>query len=444
MVYGSRVDGVAADVVGGVVYRDALGQQADGCKSQTDSFFRVIKDESRNALTAMQQSEDRDLQETYDGARFAATVGADHILRQHLSLIAVDINQGGATGQSVTPPPTPVVPPNTGVDCIAAGAPAPSSLADKMRVLSCLVFDTPHQFWVVQSIKTKSNNDLEESGRYDWDGFSYGPDWRCTDPRQVNGLNLITPQGPKPSCVKHDVAYASLQDFVDDPPGKSDKTLDTSWNPRNKHLADAKFHSDILKYGCQASNLSLRDIVWCNDKKSLADYMHYGVNKLNNKRWPVTKHDIIDAEGSQAFEVCAVPTLSNIELSPHQDRSVRVSWSYSNGCVSNISVDYYRLCWSAEGTYYNHRTRRNVDDSKSDCTIHNATGGGTTITLPSTWTAWSSLTLNTIEIRPNDIDYGGPWGFETLLGNKALDGFPIFGGAYYPEQVVNKTVSNSN
>ena len=29
--------------------------------------------------------------------------------------------------------------------------------------------------------------------------------------------------------------------------------------------------------------------------------------------------------------------------------------------------------------------------------------------------------MESVEIRPNDIVYGGLWGFETLLGNKALE-----------------------
>ena len=46
---------------------------------------------------------------------------------------------------------------------------------------------------------------LVETGdaRYAW--LDVGPDWRCTSP---------APQGPVPSCLKHDVAYDSLQILI--------------------------------------------------------------------------------------------------------------------------------------------------------------------------------------------------------------------------------------
>ena len=53
--------------------------------------------------------------------------------------------------------------------------------------------------------------------------------------------------------------------------------------------------------------------------------------------------------------------------------------------------------------------------------------------------SWNSVTLKTVEIRPNDIVYGGVLGYETVLGNKLLD--PIFHGAYYPKQVLNIKLS---
>ena len=53
-----------------------------------------------------------------------------------------------------------------------------------------------------------------------------------------------------------------------------------------------------------------------------------------------------------------------------------------------------------------------------------------------------SVTLKSIEIRPNDVVYGGQFGFETFLSNRFLDRF--FAGAYYPKQVVNKTIRRSS
>ena len=45
------------------------------------------------------------------------------------------------------------------------------------------------------------------------------------------------------------------------------------------------------------------------------------------------------------------------------------------------------------------------------------------------------FTPEPIEIRPNDVVYGGQFGFETFLSNPFLDRF--FAGAYYPKHVVD-------
>ena len=45
------------------------------------------------------------------------------------------------------------------------------------------------------------------------------------------------------------------------------------------------------------------------------------------------------------------------------------------------------------------------------------------------------FTPEPIEISPNDVVYGGQFGFETFLSNPFLDRF--FAGAYYPKQFVD-------
>ena len=436
VIYGS-----VNDILGS--YTGTTRTKMDGtCSSYRDDLFDAFEDESGNALDNM-TGEYADLLETPDGARFASTIGDEDVLKQHLSLLAVDINAGTSGDSPASSPPG-------GLNCFvpAEGVTEPALLAGKMGVLTCLIFQTSHEFWVTQASKTVSSNDLKTSGRYDWLG--YGPDWGCTDPVQQSlpkwlqskFPGVITPQGAKPSCVKHDVAFASLQEFVPDTPAEqASKILDTSWNPRNKHLADAKFQADLLKYGCEVIVESLPDDTFCNNKGLLIGWMHWGVNKINNKKWPVTEQDIEHSEGSRAFVECEIPKLSGITLS-RQDRGVRVNWTYNAGCVSGITVDYYRFCWTAQGTHYNQRTRISTDASRSDCTTHDPADGRLTIAIPSYLTTWSSLTLNTVQIRPDDIVYGGPLGFETLLSEKFFD--PITKGAYYPPQAVNVIVSNTN
>ena len=53
----------------------------------------------------------------------------------------------GATGQSDTTPPEGIPALGTGLDCLPAGVTgADLSLRNKLVVLNCLVFSTPHSF----------------------------------------------------------------------------------------------------------------------------------------------------------------------------------------------------------------------------------------------------------------------------------------------------------
>ena len=108
-------------------------------------------------------------------------------------------------------------------------------LAAKVSALNCLVFDTPHSFWVTQATKTKTGNDLATAGSPSRYGFLGYGDWTCT----------LAPDEPfLPSCVKHDVAYSSLQKFVGT---ASQDSRDSTWNARNKFIADAKLFTDLIK-----------------------------------------------------------------------------------------------------------------------------------------------------------------------------------------------------
>ena len=77
------------------------------------------------------------------------------------------------------------------------------SLGNKLVVLNCLVFSTPHDFWVRGDRPSREAEQLrseidDSNGRFAW--LKRG-DWSCTK----------APDGPVPSCLKHDVAYGSLQ-----------------------------------------------------------------------------------------------------------------------------------------------------------------------------------------------------------------------------------------
>ena len=96
----------------------------------------------------------------------------------------------------------------TGLDCLPKSVSngADLTLANKLVVLNCLVFSTPHEFWVQGD---KRNRDAEQlrraiDSRYARFAWLDRGDWSCTK----------SPDGPLPSCLKHDVAYGGLQKFA--------------------------------------------------------------------------------------------------------------------------------------------------------------------------------------------------------------------------------------
>lgn len=434
------------------------------CHTQAEAMFRVLHTVSKASLAALKSAnaEYAALLETDHGRHFEATVGADYIIKQNAALLvetepaggAADNNGGGVSGPAETPgqaagasgsdggvsgsadTPDPL-PTGTGVNCLASGVNGANlPLASKIRVLNCLVFDTPHSFWIDQSAKSISSNDLKASRRYDWLGYG---NWQCDR----------VPEAPEAACLKHDVAYGSLQKFVGT---ASADELDTTWNPRNKHLTDSVFLLDILNDGCQNPSPNLGDIVWCLGFSQVelrtanvvtkAEIMHWFVNKINSKTWPTTKHDIEHTK-NHIFAECQPPhTVASSRRVTAQGRGASVTWQYGVGCVSEITVDYYRLCWQIKGSiaiitfplFQTTPTATYCVHVRGDATLPYS------YQMPADVLSWTSLTLKTVEIRPDDIAYGGPLGFESILGNKKLD--PFFQGSYYDKETWNLVVEN--
>ena len=287
----------------------------------------------------------------------------------------------GATGQDGPDErELPIV--GTGLDCLPQSVSngADLTLANKLVVLNCLVFSTPHEFW------GRYADDLLANSRYNtW--LEYGEDWSCTNWMDASDA----------TCRKHDVAFASLQRWV----GTGEVTeMDQTWNPRNKHLADAKFAADFAKYNCEMpSNFAW---IFCGfggaidatlGTEQVSGVMHFGVNKINSP-WPVTRHDVEHSEGIPRFLKCETPKIT--EIRPvDRNPSFDVSWTYSPGCVGDISVDTYRFCWSFKAF------GRNMEDCLD------IEGNETSMTFTRLFV--SDVTLDSVEIRPNEITYRGFW-----------------------------------
>ena len=165
----------------------------------------------------------------------------------------------------------------------------------------------------------------------------------------------------------------------------------------------------------------------CNlDAVKQALIFHWGVNKANSKTWPVTEHDVRNTEGKSADIECNIPKVSGVVVEG-RGRDFQVRWSYARGCIPNLSVDYYRLCWKVDVV---------LGIDAHECVRHEGDAAQpATYTVSSDITRWRAAILESMEIRPNDILYGGPLGFEGFLGNHFLDDY--FQGAYYPKQMLN-------
>ena len=91
------------------------------------------------------------------------------------------------------------------------------TLDNKLRVLNCLVFETPHSFWLDYDVSdlpdvSDLRQEMAAGGRYAWIGQRADIDWVCTK----------FFDGPVPSCKQHDVAYGGLVTFAGPDTGTAD------------------------------------------------------------------------------------------------------------------------------------------------------------------------------------------------------------------------------
>ena len=291
------------------------------CGMQGTAMFAAIKSVSEDELAILKRDNPAyaALLNTSHGRAFERDVGNADVIKLYATLASPQVSGEASSGDGVSGAapvkPTPVPTPRTGVsgvECLAVGNSVEHSPAwRKIEILNCLVFDTPRSFWVTQSGKTTSTNDLASATDMRYRFLGYG-DWKCTF---VSDLPIPLDHPFLPSCVKHDVAYASLQKFSGE--GDSPDELDSAWNPRNKYLADYEFLYDLLEdaenWGvitqarCLSSyRLSFAFGIACQIaltqevtlKRAYA--VHWGVATINSKWW-VEGWSLTDADKTDAL-----------------------------------------------------------------------------------------------------------------------------------------------
>lgn len=302
---------------------------------------------------------------------------------------------------------------HVGLDCVHDRDPAPS-MESKLEVLNCLVIDAPDGRFETNADSLKQCIDEARTASQDgspcsWLGYG---NWKCS---------VLPLRVPLPACLKHDLAYASLQRFDGD---AGIHSLDEAWNPRNKHLVDMIFRDDLDR-----DTAATGPILGPLRQRVGTPLMHSVASRVNSKTWPVTQQDIQDIRDRTYFRRCAVPKVENVQVT-RRDDVFEASWDYDPGCVKDITVDYYRLCWKVSLPI--HLYAINPRALAAFCRYSDGDASTAVFTVPSAIRGWRSVTLESVEIRPNNIEYGGPLGSANLLGSKLLD--PILNGAYYPKQ----------
>ena len=218
---------------------------------------------------------------------------------------------------------------NTGLDCQSSDA-VPTTVDAKLTILNCLTLDSSHSFWVkgkgTRDADTLREHDTSNTGKYRWlDTGGWDCDW--------------SPDGPLTSCLKHDVAYGTLQAIV----GTSDvDDLDTVWNPRNKALADERFRLDILEYGCQDETINfLADwIGWCDMSNEALARIYYGMVVKRNSKWPVTKSDLTEITRTASYVECPeppVPMAQSVNPYRSSEGDFVIEFAHNGGCL-NLAV----------------------------------------------------------------------------------------------------------
>lgn len=352
------------------------------CASQATTMFNTVQTLSRSKLAALKAGNTAyaALLETPHGRQFETKIGAPYIVKQFAYLLANQPqDSSGASGASGS---------STGFECLPSNGQAPATLQGKLDVLNCLVFDTPHSFWVNRANELKRRID----NAHTWLGYG---DWECT----------ASPDGPVPSCKKHDVAFGSLQIFAGQA-GVDEQgiELDEAWNPRNKALADAKFFTDISTHGCQNQSFIASRTVCQLSKWALAKLYHYFVAHMNNKGWPVTQSDIRHTTNLPRFVRCDdVPKITAVTATQLTSWSVRVTWTYEgSNCIPDITVDHFSVC--ATGFHDDIQESFRYQCSSRVSGTARSTDLSPTYNIP--------FEPGTMEVRfligiiPNDIDYG--------------------------------------
>ena len=329
-----------------VDYRGSTKTKMDTglCSGKSSTMFSTVQNLFRAELATLKSTntEYAALLETPQGRDFEANAGSSDEFGENASLLATVIALGPAAG------PSGAVGSSSGTthgfeNCLPSDT--NPSLEVKFDTLNCLQFEKSHSLWVTlhgnQTKQTALKRDLDRYSWLQYDNFACS-NWILPDP------------GRALPCLKHDIAYASLQRFVADTEQPA-VTLDVAWNPRNKYLADHFFLIDGIcgmdvgeqRRDCIPQAASDQSVIatlfhagWWLPKIS-----HFGVSELNDKGWPITQQDVDHARENVEYLSCDISRVNQVVIAHDTGQSFDVSWSLNHGCVDDIVINSYRICY---------------------------------------------------------------------------------------------------
>ena len=361
------------------------------------TMFATYQRLSKQELAAMRRtSSEYDLLLSTDlGREFLNSVSSPEIVKRYAGYIAQSgSGSGGVSGQASA----------TGFNCIPRTNPSGNQLNLKLEALDCLIFDTPHSWWRTNGVALE--NRIKNPTTWPRYAFLDTAADRCTGIRPFFGIGPdTTGDGPVPSCVKHDVAYASLQEFKGTSGGNE---LDETWNPVNKYLADSKFFRDIDTHDCEDPSLATRISYCLLSKRATANLYHFGV-AIINKGWPIAIQDMeranygIDERYNPSFINCATPFIPGVtNLIVSAARNVfTAKWNFHKGCVVGLSNVRFVL-EDDSGTLNPLLTVYSAIAPASSCTKERSTYACTYV-LPSYLVPAQSISVT---VEPTHLRYG--------------------------------------
>ncbi len=215
------------------------------------------------------------------------------------------------------------------------------------------MLNTDFEQWVALKLRDDDGSEFEALlHRY---GLDEG-DYRCSDDGQLFGryIGALSNVREEAVCIRHDVAWNSLQEFDGDPPNSNiERRIDSAWNPRNKFLADAIFlikltcagYQGLERIQCFSENPDFWEVVG-KLGTTLARHRAKVVVEKNDLDWPIAYQDVVHARQWPRYVICdnPVPRVSDFDLR-QAGSSYRATLRFEPGCAVGLDDVRFNLKW---------------------------------------------------------------------------------------------------